>query len=179
MKIKNLLIPVLALALACAVLFVVYMLSSDLRAKNIQEEHVKMMRLLLPGSENFVYEPYTGEDETVLSVHKAENGYVVEVKRAGYVDDVTMMVGVNNDGKVTGLVVRDMNETIGLGRNAMYDHEFLMQFLNTSGDKKVGEDVDALSGATVTSKTVEKCIASAQAVVSGADVTSAATSWGG
>ncbi|MBQ3231778.1 MAG: FMN-binding protein, partial [Clostridia bacterium] len=138
-----------------------------------------MMRLLLPGSENFVHEPYLGNDEAVLSVHKAENGFVVETMHEGYNGKIVMMVGVNNDGRVTGLVVRDMNETLSLGMNALYDHEFLSQFLNTSGDSKVGETVDAITGATVTSKTIQKCVSSAVAVVTGADTSSTATTWGG
>ena len=43
----------------------------------------------------------------------------------------------------------------------------------------VGETVDALTGATVTSKAVVRCINSAVAYVTGADATTAATSWGG
>ncbi len=177
--VKTIAISLLALAVACAVVFSVSFFSSDLRKENIQKEHEKMMRLLLPGSENFEFEPYAGNDESVLSVHKAENGYVVETVHQGYNGALVMMVGVNNDGFVTGLVVRDMNETMGLGQNALYDHEFLAQFLNTSGDAKVGETVDAITGATVTSKTVQKCVASAVAVVTGADTTSTATTWGG
>lgn len=177
--IKSIVVSLLALAVACAVVFSVSFLTSGLRKENIQKEHEKMMRLLLPRSETFVFEPYAGNDESILSVHKAENGYVVETAHQGYNGKIVMMVGVSNDGFVTGLVVRDMNETMGLGGNALYDHKFLAQFLNTSGDAKVGETVDAITGATVTSKTVQKCISSAVAVVTGADTTSTATTWGG
>ena len=90
-----------------------------------------------------------------------------------------MLVGVSNDGTVTGLVVRQMDETWGLGRRALTDHEFLAQFLNTSGEAQVGSNVDALTGATVTSKAVARCVNSAVAFVTGADVSSGATSWGG
>ena len=54
-----------------------------------------MMQLLLPDSESFVLEPYTGEDESVLSVHKAENGFVVETLQQGYAGGIIMMVGVD------------------------------------------------------------------------------------
>ena len=158
-----------------------------------------MMRTLLPGSENFVREAYTGEDESIRSVHKAENGFVVEVETYGYAGDLSMLVGVSNAGKVTGVVVRDMAETFGLGMNILYDHEFLSQFLNTSGNVSIatsadavsfatsetgsgegdGLTVDGITGATVSSKAVARCINSAVAVVTGADAASAATSWGG
>ena len=179
MKIKNILVPAIAIIVMAAVLLGVGMATSQLRADNIQKEHVEMMRMLLPGSENFVVEPYTGNDVNIRSVHKAENGFVIETGVHGYAGEIIMMVGVNNDGRVTGVVVRDMEETIGLGRNALTDHEFLYQFLNTSGEAEVGKNVDAITGATVTSKAVVRSINSAVAVVTGADAASSATTWGG
>ena len=179
MKIKNILVPAIAIIIMAAVLLGVGMGTEQLRADNIQKEHVEMMRLLLPGSENFVVEPYAGDDVNVRSVHKAENGFVIETCVYGYAGDIIMMVGVNNDGRVTGVVVRDMEETFGLGRNALTDHEFLYQFLNTSGEAEVGTNVDAITGATVTSRAIARSINSAVAVVTGADTASSATTWGG
>ena len=72
-----------------------------------------------------------------------------------------------------------MEETFGLGRNALTDHEFLYQFLNTSGEAEVGTNVDAITGATVTSRAIARSINSAVAVVTGADTASSATTWGG
>ena len=144
-----------------------------------QAEHERIMRTILPGSEAFVLETYSGEDANIRSIHKADNGYVVETVTAGYAGDIRMMVGVSNEGTVTGLVVLDMEETYGLGANALTDHKFLSQMLNTSGEAEVGTNVDAISGATVTSKAVVRSVNSAVAFVTGADVGSAATSWGG
>ncbi len=135
-----------------------------------------MMQTLLPGSERFVLEPYSGEDTNVRRVHKAENGYVVETVTEGYAGPIAVMVGVSNEGKVTGLVVRYLQETPGLGAEAMTDTEFMAQFLNTAGEAAVGENVDSLTGATVTSKAITRCVNSAVAVVTGADTSSGATS---
>jgi len=179
MKLKNVIVPAIAIVLMAALLFGVSAGTAKLRAENIQKEHIYMMQLLLPDSENFVLEHYLGEDTNIRSVHKAENGYVIETATAGYAGEISMMVGVNNDGRVTGVVVRDMSETFGLGRNALTDHKFLSQFLNTSGEAAVGDTVDAMTGATVTSKAVARCINSAIAVVTGADASSSATTWGG
>ena len=79
---------------------------------------------------------------------------------------------------VRRLVVRQMEETFGLGGRAASDTGFLAQFLGTAGDAAVGENVDALTGATVTSKAITKGINSAAAFVTGADVSSGATEWG-
>jgi len=200
MKIKNIIVPAAAIIIMAAILLGVSLGTDKLRAENIQNEHVAMMRMLLPGSENFVVEPYAGDDVNIRSVHKAENGFVIETGVHGYAGEIIMMVGVNNDGHVTGLVIRDMQETWGLGGKALTDHEFLFQFLNTSGNVSIASgadaasfatseettaaegdtvEVDAITGATVTSKAIARSINSAVAVVTGADAASSATTWGG
>ena len=98
---------------------------------------------------------------------------------AGYAGEIRLWVGVSDRGRVTGLVVRDMAETFGLGREALTDIPFLAQFLGTDGDAAVGENVDAITGATVTSRAIARGVNSAAAYVTGADVGSSATEWGG
>ena len=176
---KSVLVPVSAIALAALILFGASHALSGIAVENGRKEHLYMMQTLLPGSENFTVEEYTGEDENILSVQKGENGFVIETKTYGYAGDITMMIGVSNDGAVTGLVVRQLSETYGLGANALTDTDFLAQFLNTSGEAAVGETVDALTGATVTSKAITRAVNSAVAYVTGADASSGATSWGG
>ena len=176
---KSLLIPVLALALSALVLFGASNLLSGVAIENGRKEHLTMMQSILPGSETFTVEPYAGEDANIVSVHKGETGFVIETKVYGYAGDITMLVGVSTEGTVTGLVVRHLSETYGLGRNALTDTDFLAQFLNTSGEAAVGETVDALTGATVTSKAVTRAVNSAVAYVTGADASSGATTWGG
>lgn len=176
---KPILLPILALLLAALLLWGASAALSGLWLQNRQEEHVKMMQTLLPGSTEFTKEAYAGEDENIRSVHKAENGFVVETSVYGYAGDITMLVGVSNEGTVTGVVVRSLRETHTLGREILTDHVFLSQFLNTAGEAEVGTNVDAISGATVTSKAVARSVNSAVAYVTGADVSSSATEWGG
>ena len=148
-------------------------------AKTAQDQHIWLMQTLLPGSESFTLETYTGNDANIRSVHKADNGFVIETVTSGYAGEIRMMVGVSNEGTVTGLVVMEMSETFGLGAEALTDHVFLAQLLNTSGEAEVGTNVDAITGATVTSKAVVRSVNSAVAYVTGADTDSGATSWGG
>ncbi len=176
---KSILLPILTVAISAGLLLGVTLGLDGVARANIQAEHVKMMQTLLPDSTEFVIEPYAGDDENIRSVHKADNGFVIETVTAGYAGDITMLIAVTNEGAVTGLVVRDMSETYGLGGNALTDHEFLAQFLNTSGEAEVGVTVDAITGATVTSKAVTRAVNSAVAYVTGADVSSGATTWGG
>ncbi len=196
---KGILMPVLAIAIAAVLLFGLSAGLNGVAAANAQEEHLNLMKTLLMGSENFTLEPYDGEDANIRSVHKGETGFVIETVTYGYAGEITMYVAVNNEGMVVGLVVRDLSETYGLGKEALTDVDFLKQFLNSEGTFEVstsGADafsgatetadsgdasvqVDALTGATVTSKAIVRCINSAVAYVTGADASTAATSWGG
>lgn len=177
--VKSILTPLLAILLAAALLLGAHWGLSDLQEANAEKElNVKLLEIL-PGNSEFASEKYTGTDANIRAVYKGNNGYVVLTATQGYAGPITMLVGVSNEGKVTGLQIRQMSETYGLGWNALTDVEFLKQFLNTKGDAQVGENVDAIAGATVTSKAVTRCVNSAVAFVTGADADSGATSWGG
>ena len=176
---RSYLIPIFTIVLSAAVLFGTSLALSGVARENGKREHLQIMQTLLPGSTEFTVEPYTGEDANIVSIHKGETGYVIETVTYGYVGNIRMLIGVSNDGKVTGLMVRDMKETFGLGAQALTDTDFLAQFLNTSGEAAVGDTVDALTGATVTSKAITRAVNSAVAYVTGADASTGATSWGG
>ena len=196
---KSILLPIITIALATAILLGLSFGLSGIANANAQKEHLQTMKWLVPGSENFTVEPYDGEDAIIRSVHKGETGFVIETVTRGYAADIVMLIGVSKEGSVTGLTIRDMAETPGLGMNALRDWEFLAQFLRTEGGVAIGspdqEDafsgatgetttetetyVDGISGATVTSKAIARCVNSAVAYVTGADIDSGATSWGG
>ena len=172
-------LPIGALLLAAVLLLGAYNLTLGLRQENQEKELQAKMSVLLPGSKTFTAEEYTGEDQTIAYVYKGETGYVIGTTTAGYAGTIRMLIGVHNDGYVTGLQVRQMEETFGLGGEALTDWEFLAQFLRTEGDAAVGENIDAITGATVTSKAITRSVNSAVAFVTGTDVDSSATSWGG
>ena len=190
--------PIIALILAAALLFGLCVGLDGMAAANAQKHHLQLMQTLLPGATEFTNEPYAGEDANIRSVHKSDIGFVVETVTYGYAGEITMLVGVNNAGKVTGLVVREAHETYGLGSRILNEETFLAQFLNGSGSFAVGTPgadafsgatgeaatgeetyVDAITGATVTSKAIARSVNSAVGFVTGADTTSEATSWGG
>lgn len=176
---KGVLLPVLSITFSALILFSVSFGLRDIAAANVRSEQLEMLRTVLPGSSEFTLEPYSGEDANIRSVHRGEGGFVIETVTAGYAGEITMLIGVTNEGTVTALVVREMAETYGLGANALTDKEFLAQFLNTSGEAELGSTVDAITGATVTSRAITRSISSAVGYVTGADVSSGATSWGG
>ena len=180
MNAKNLIAPIAALAVAAAVLFGASSALNGTAQSREEAARNEIMGYMLPGRPAaFTEEPYDGEDESIRRVFKAEDGYVLELETAGYAGPMMLWVGVTNEGRVSGLTVRDHGETFGLGRGAQTGVPFLIQFIGTSGEAAVGENIDALTGATVTSKAVTRAVNSAAAFVTGADVSSGATEWEG
>lgn len=98
--------------------------------------------------------------------------YAVEVTPSGFDGEITMMVGVDAEGKVSGISIISHTETAGLGAVAAADNAagkaFRNQFVGMSGQLAVtkdGGDVDAITGATVTSRAVCNGINAALACV--------------
>ena len=171
--------PLLVLVVAFGILLgLSAVLEPVAEAKQLEHDQM-VMGYLLMGSETFAEEPYTGEDTAITAVYKGETGYVVETTVDGYAAPMVLWVGVKNDGYVTGITVRDLDETPGLGWKTASDVDFLLQFLRSTGESAVGEDIDAVTGATVSSKAVTKAVNAAVGFVTGADVSSGATEWGG
>ncbi|MBR5596086.1 MAG: FMN-binding protein [Lachnospiraceae bacterium] len=172
--------PILAIVIAAVVLLGGKAILSGTAEKNVEIARNKIMCALLPGSTSFAPEEFDAEaNSAIQSVYKAENGYVIESTAYGYNGDIVLMVGVSNEGTVTGVTVKDLQETRGLGADALTNVPFLAQFLWTGGDAEIGTNVDALAGATVSSKAVTKAVNAAVGYVTGADTSSAATEWGG
>lgn len=121
------------------------------------------MKEVLP-ADTYTELEYTGGDSLVAAVYKADDeGYVVKVLPSGFGGAIDMVVGVDNDGVVTGISIIKMAETSGLGTNASKP-SFKDQYIGGAGDfavNKDGGEIDALTGATITSRAVTKGVNSA------------------
>lgn len=98
-----------------------------------------------------------------------DKGYVAQCTVGGSQGDITLMVGIRSDGTVAGVSIISFSETAGLGANAAKP-EFTAQFDGKSGEVKVtkdGGEIDALTGATVTSRAVCAAVSAAAACVAG------------
>lgn len=92
-------------------------------------------------------------------------GYAFSVTTKGYGSGLKLMIGVDTEGTVTGLSVVDCSsETPGLGANASKP-EFYEQFTGKSGSLTVvkggnagDSEINALTGATITSKAVTDAV---------------------
>lgn len=133
-------------------------ITSPIIAQKTAEKTQLAIEAVLPGGgEEIEFAPM----DLVSKVYKGENGYAVEVTPGGFDNTITMMVGVDFDGKVLGIDIISHTETAGLGAVADMEtpagQNFRNQFVGKSGSVKVTKDggqVDSITGATVTSRAV-------------------------
>ena len=110
----------------------------------------------------------TTQGGTLDAVYEAQSGgqvvgYAVSVSASGSQGTISMMVGIDPDGAVTGVSIISNAETSGIGSKVMNNEtlangtKVLDQFIGKSaadGTLVVGTNVDAITGATVSSKGV-------------------------
>lgn len=94
--------------------------------------------------------------------------YVGPGESKGYGGSIKMLVAITTDGKVIDYTIMAHNETPGLGDNAAKDF-FRSQFFGKDEtklvvvkDPKNTQNIQALTGATITSKAVTKAVRDAE-----------------
>ena len=129
---------------------------AQLKADKVQQA---IEQVLPGGGESVAFDDNSG---WVSAVYQSETGYAVEVTpTTGFNGAITMMVGIDNDGKVLGISVVSQTETAGLGAVAAAKtsagETFRGQYVGLSGSVSVtkdGGEVEAITGATITSRAI-------------------------
>jgi len=159
------------LCLLCAVCGLVLGLANLLTegriAANQGDRNMGVLEEVLPYGGDYREIRYSGSDSTIDAVYEApEAGWVFQISPAdSYSGVLTLMVGVDVNGTVTGVAVTDSGESEGLGLRAS-EPEFRGQFTGKTSPVKVEADgggIAAISGATVTSRAVCAAVNSALA----------------
>ena len=129
----------------------------ELNAAAIQEA----IATVLPGGFDNEVSDFTDTTGIDSKVYQGANGYAVEVGPGGFDNTITMMVGIDNEGKVLGISVVSHTETAGLGAVAAAGTPagvaFRDQCVGASGSVSVTKDggtMDAITGATITSRAI-------------------------
>ena len=144
-------------AVVAAVLAGVNMITKDKIAAIQVQKTENAIKEVLPEAKNVQQVSLSGDAGIVEAVYAADGSYAVQVAPGGFDGEITMMVGIV-DGKVTGISVISHTETPGLGAVAAAKNAkgeaFRGQFVGQSGELAVGSQIDAMSGATITSNAV-------------------------
>lgn len=99
---------------------------------------------------------------TGLDASGAQVGYVVTAtSKDGYGGAVTVSVGINADGSIGGIEFLTLNETVGFGKNAdepswkgQFAGKNVDAFSVTKSGATTDNEINAVSGATITSNAV-------------------------
>ena len=150
-------------AVAALILATVNSFTAPIIEKNTKEIMENAMREVLPGVSEFKKAEF---DQSLFSCTKEayegdDKGFVVMVDPNGYGGEISIVVGVDNNLEVTGISIISQGETAGLGAKCE-DKEWQSQFVGKTENIEVsksgasGNQIDAISSATITSKAVTK-----------------------
>ena len=78
-------------------------------------------------------------------------GYAVIAQSKGYSSQVPMAVAFDDEGTITNVIGMDNTETPGLGTKVQLP-DFTDQFLGRTAEPLTIDDIDAVTGATISSK---------------------------
>ena len=131
------------------------------RFEEVEYDDSKLEKHLSKASVDGVVVAYDKKDKKL--------GYVITVTdKEGYGGDITLAVGIRNDKTVNGISILSISETAGLGMEAK-DKSFTKQFSNKKVDRFVytksgavaENEIDVISGATITTNAVTNGVNSA------------------
>lgn len=170
---KDIIKPVCVLLAICVIIPLALSLTNKVTADKIAELEEKNSRETMAnlieadefteneledGGESFTYYIAVKDGETV--------GFIFKTAEKGYGGDVSVMTAVNPDGTVKSVAILDVsNETPGLGQNAAKE-SFYSQYANKksgisllkNGADTAKNEVNAVTGATITSTAVNKAV---------------------
>ena len=145
-------------AVVAGLLGFVNLLTEDKIAENTAKKANEAMTAVLPADE---YSKLEVVADDITEIYKADDkGYVVRLNANGFGGAIDLMVGIDLEGKVTGISVISHSETASLGAECTRA-DWQSQFVGTAGSLQVTKDggtVDALTGATVTSRAVTEAV---------------------
>ena len=97
--------------------------------------------------------------EGIDVLYTSDAGVVLYVTGKGRNGDMQVQVGVGHSGQVAGVFIDPAmhKETEGLG-DLVEESYFWGQFIGNTGSFTIGDNIDAVSGATITSETVVDCV---------------------
>lgn len=153
-----------ALVLVCICLVVTLALAGTYSVANpkIIENQMKAadearMQVLPEGD---AFTAYDGElVDGVVDCYFADNkaGMAVTAQYKGFGGAVKVMIGIDAEGKITGVTITEHGETPGLGTKAMTE-EYLAQYQGVGevvgGHIKSDSNIDAVTGATISSNAI-------------------------
>lgn len=148
---------------ACIALALVHSFTSPIIEKHKEETVKKALQSIFPLADNFedIFDELESIDGSIAikAAHVAKKnekaiGFTIQASGPTY-SKATILMGIDLDKKITTIKFLELLDTPSLGSKAA-DSPFIDQFPNKSTEDafEVGRDIEAISGATITSKGV-------------------------
>lgn len=160
--------PIVVLCAICIVVTAALAATNQVTAPVIEAATLEAQRLarmeLLPDADDFTkVEGVTVEN--VAEIYTANNGAgtVITSTAKGYGGTMTVMTAFTPDGHIRQLKVTENGETKGIGSNVASNASYWENYAGLSAEKALvlNTDVDAYSGATISSKALNAAVNSA------------------
>lgn len=179
--IKNTIILFVITLIAGILLGGAYEITKDARAEQEKKTTEKAYKTVFADADSFSEIEYNNDE---LKAYLKDNGYseesayiggIVEARassgepmgyvitatdKGGYAGEITFTLGISSDGTIKGIEFLAIDETAGMGMKAK-NAEFKDQFkdknvadFDTTPDNFAQNGIDAISGATITTKAV-------------------------
>ena len=181
-KIKEYAAPAVVLFVICVVAAFLLAYTNQITAPKIAEVNLKneieSRKIVYESASSFGDEFKNDDGISLIPALDADGntiGYVVITVEKGYGGDISVMTGVDNNGVVQGVNILSMSETAGLGANASKE-SFLEMFvgkvlgITVTKNAPEGNEIKALTGATITSKAVTQAVNAAIEAAGGENV---------
>lgn len=156
--------------LATLVLAVTYQVTKPKIAEQLRLEEKEAFESILPQADTFTEKKIDGIEYFEASKDGELKGYCIRATGVGYGGFIRMVVGINKQGIIEGIEVLEHQETPGLGarinevKPGEKDEWFLRQFKGKSAATiAVRKNIDAITGATISSRAVTDTIRKAVA----------------
>ncbi len=134
--------------------------------QNKIEKTYKAMAVVMPDARDFkpieyIVEADIDEAYTALNSQGEQIGYCIVSHANGYGGKIQVLVGIDADNTITGIEILSHAETPGLGANATkpgFKNQFTGKTLGVELSGNSDNSIDAMSGATITSKAVTNAV---------------------
>ena len=156
--------PIVVLCVICVVITGALAATNSVTAPIIEAATIAAQNAarfeLLPDADDFTKVDVTAEN--VSDVYAANNGVgtVITSASKGYGGTMTVMVAFTPEGNIKQIKVTEAAETKGIGSNVADSASYWENYAGLPGDKALvlGTDVDAYSGATISSKALNAAV---------------------
>lgn len=163
---KEIIKPIVVLTSIClivtALLAYVNMVTSPIIQAAEEKNAAEARAEVLKEAKNFELLKTDSLPEGITEVYKGDNdsGYVFMMTTKGYGGDIKLICGIRTDGSIEAVKTLSHSETSGIGSKVVDNNSgYREKYQNKTAENY--NDVDAVTGATISSKAYKKAISSA------------------